>query len=52
MITTVWYVVKAMPRLLLEMWVEGTRHKLWAHDEYTEGNLSYVCHGCEDDNDD
>lgn len=32
-----------------EKWIQCTNCKLWAHEECTEGGLSYVCHNCDSD---
>lgn len=35
---------KSRPR---EKWIQCTKCKMWAHEECTEGYLSYVCHNCD-----
>ncbi|XP_049873490.1 jerky protein homolog-like [Pectinophora gossypiella] len=32
-----------------EKWVQCTTCKLWAHEECTEGGITYVCHNCDSD---
>jgi hypothetical protein len=32
-----------------EKWIQCTICKQWAHEECTEGGLSYVCHNCDSD---
>lgn len=34
-----------------EKWIQCITCKLWAHEECTEGGLSYVCHNCDSDSD-
>ncbi|CAK1581494.1 unnamed protein product [Parnassius mnemosyne] len=30
-----------------EKWIQCTECKMWAHEECTEGSISYVCHNCD-----